>query len=296
MSILRTFKFIFNHPLVQDRKVAAYKRWLRWQLGSRINLGGSVVDFVGGTRLLAKPGMTGATGNIYCGLHECHDMAFVLHFLRKDDLFADVGANVGSYTVLASGAVGAETVSFEPVPSSFNHLIDNVYLNRLVDCVTALNVAVGSESGELEMMADQDTVNRVVNDEVYTGEKVKVSVLSLDEILDGRVPKLIKIDVEGYEAEVLRGARYTLGNPKLEAVLMELNGSGEAYGFDEDALNKLMIDQGFNICSYNALTRKLQIGKDMSWGTGNNLYVRNIKLAQKLLSSANRYDVIGMRL
>jgi hypothetical protein len=55
-----------------------------------------------------------------------------------------------------------------------------------------------------------------------------------------------------------------------------------------------MIDQGFNICSYNALTRKLQIGKDMNLGTGNNLYVRNIKLAQKLLSSANRYDVIGI--
>jgi FkbM family methyltransferase len=141
-------------------------------------------------------------------------------FLRKDDLFADIGANVGSYTVLASGAVGAQTISFEPVPSSFDHLIDNIYLNRLVDCVTALNVAVGSESGELEMMADQDTVNRVVNDDVYTGKKVKVSVLALDEILDGRVPKLIKIDVEGvYKADVLRGARHTLGDPRLETVL-----------------------------------------------------------------------------
>jgi hypothetical protein len=69
-----------------------------------------------------------------------------------------------------------------------------------------------------------------------------------------------------------------------------------SYGFDEQALSKLMIDLGFNICSYNALTRRLQIGKDMSWDTGNNLYVRNIKLAQILLSSANRYDVIGMRL
>jgi hypothetical protein len=69
-----------------------------------------------------------------------------------------------------------------------------------------------------------------------------------------------------------------------------------SYGFDEQALSKLMIDLGFNICSYNALTRKLQIGKDMNWGAGNNLYVRNIKLAQILLSSANRYDVIGMRL
>jgi hypothetical protein len=42
------------------------------------------------------------SGNIYAGLHEFGDMAFVLHFLRAGDLFADVGANIGSYTVLAS--------------------------------------------------------------------------------------------------------------------------------------------------------------------------------------------------
>lgn len=296
MSIFRTLRFIFNHPLTRNRRFAAYKRWLRWQLGSRINLGGSVVEFIGGTRLLAQPGMTGATGNIYCGLHECHDMGFVLHFLREGDLFLDVGANIGSYTVLASGAVGAETICFEPVPTSFQHLMDNIYLNRLVDRVTPLNVAVGSEAGELEMVADQDTVNRVVTDEVYSGAKVKVPVVTLDEILAGRVPKLIKMDVEGFETQVLRGAAHTLENSKLEAVLMELNGSGEAYGFDEQAVHRNMIDLGFKKCSYNALTRQLRIGADMSWYTGNNLYVRNPKLAQDLLSSAKLYTVIGIQL
>lgn len=297
MSIFRTFKLIFNHPLTRNKRFAAYKRWLRWQLGSRINLGGGgVVEFVGGTRLLAQPGMTGATGNIYCGLHECHDMGFVLHFLRKGDLFLDVGANIGSYTVLASGAVGAETISFEPVPKTFQHLLDNIYLNRLVDRVTPLNVAAGSEAGELEMMADRDTVNRVVTDKVYTGAKVKVPVVTLDEILAGRVPKLIKIDVEGFEALVLRGAAHTLGEPKLEAVLMELNGSGKAYGFDEQAIHQNMIDLGFKQCSYNILTRALEINTAASWYTGNNLYVRNPKWAQDLLLSAKRYAVIDMQL
>lgn len=296
MSIFRTFKLIFNHPLTRIRRVAAYKRWLRWQLGSRINLGGSAVEFVGGTRLLAQPGMTGATGNIYCGLHECHDMGFVLHFLRKGDLFLDVGANIGSYTVLASGAVGAETICFEPVPETFQHLLDNIYLNRLVDCVSPLNVAVGSEAGEIEMMSDQDTVNRVLSGGSYSGAKVKVPVVSLDEVLAGRVPKLIKIDVEGFEALVLRGAEHTLGDARLEAVLMELNGSGEAYGFDEQAIHQNMIDLGFEQSSYNVLTRELQTSTDVSWYTGNNLYVRNPKLAQDLLRSATHYSVIGIRL
>lgn len=295
MSIFQTFKIIFDHPLTRTKRVAAYKRWLRWQLGSRISLGGSVVNFVGGTKFLAQPGMTGATGNIYCGLHECHDMGFVLHFLRKGDLFLDVGANIGSYTVLASGAVGAETICFEPVPETFQHLLDNIYLNRLIDCVSPLNVAVGSEAGEVEMMSDQDTVNRVVSGGGYSGAKVKVPAVTLDEILAGRVPKLIKIDVEGFETLVLRGAEHTLGDARLEAVLMELNGSGEAYGFDEEAIHQNMIASGFKQCSYNALTRELKISTDVSW-TGNNLYVRDPKSAQDLVNSAQRYSVIGMQL
>ncbi len=59
--------------------------------------------------------MTGATGNIYAGLHEFDDMAFFLHLLRPEDMFADVGSNIGSYTILASGVVGAKSVAFEPV-------------------------------------------------------------------------------------------------------------------------------------------------------------------------------------
>ena len=55
----------------------------------------------------------GATGNLYVGLHEFEEMAFLLHFLRRGDLFADVDANVGSYTILAAVAVGTEAIAFE---------------------------------------------------------------------------------------------------------------------------------------------------------------------------------------
>ena len=55
--------------------------------------------------------MTGATQNIYCGLQEFEEMAFLLHFLRKDDLPLDIGANIGSYTILAASSVGARTMA-----------------------------------------------------------------------------------------------------------------------------------------------------------------------------------------
>ena len=73
--------------------------------------------------LIANAGMAGATGNIYVGLREFEDMAFLLHLLRPDDLFVDVGANIGSFTVLASGAVGARSLAIEPIERTFNILI-----------------------------------------------------------------------------------------------------------------------------------------------------------------------------
>jgi hypothetical protein len=80
-SFLRSLRFILGHPLNRGRRGAATVRYLRWQLGARLLPGAALVPFVNDTRLLATSGMTGATGNIYCGLAELEDMAFVLHVL-----------------------------------------------------------------------------------------------------------------------------------------------------------------------------------------------------------------------
>ena len=107
-SILSTFRFIATHPLSSKRPLRALCRYGRWQIESRLR---PEVEFrwIEGSKLIARNGMTGATGNIYCGLHEFTDMAFVLHLLRPDDLFVDVGANIGSYTVLASSVCEARS-------------------------------------------------------------------------------------------------------------------------------------------------------------------------------------------
>jgi Met-10+ like-protein len=88
--------------------------------------------------------MHGATGNIYCGLHEFAEMAFTLHLLRPGDLFADIGANVGSYTVLAAGVCGARVVAVEPGPAAGAALAKNIALNRLGDRVSVAAVALGT--------------------------------------------------------------------------------------------------------------------------------------------------------
>jgi hypothetical protein len=97
MSLAHTLRFIASHPLNRGRRLQSLIRFAKWQLGSRLVPGTVAYEWIHGARFSVKRGKAGLTGNIYTDLHEFPDMAFLLHVLRADDLFVDVGANVGSY-------------------------------------------------------------------------------------------------------------------------------------------------------------------------------------------------------
>ncbi len=217
-AIVNLAGYIAGHPLTRDRKLRAFGRLLRWQVESRLRRE-VVVPWVEGTRLAARRGMAGATGNIYCGLHEFEDMAFVLHFLRSGDLFADVGANIGSYTVLASGVRKARSLAFEPDPISFAALSRNIMLNQIDDLVQRRECALGSRRGSVGFTVGLDTVNHVAS--VKDAATRTVTLDTLDDACGGEPPNLIKLDVEGFESEVLGGAVETLKSSELRAVITE---------------------------------------------------------------------------
>lgn len=294
--MLKVLKGIARHPLTRDRPIAALWRFFAWQIATRLVSGSIAVPFVGNTRLLVHRGMTGATGNVYCGLHEFEDMALVIHALRPGDLFVDIGANIGSYTILAAGACGSGTLTIEPVPRTFAALMDNVRLNDLGGRVHARNIGLGDSSGTLTFTDDLDTVNHVVAPGESVGSTITVPVLSLDELALNLSPALIKIDVEGLETSVIAGAQSTLQQPSLLAVLMELNGSGARYGFDDSALHERMCALGFTPAMYDPRKRLLQKRPSGGDGTGNIVFVRRWEELQSRLTEAPRYIVAGAAL
>ena len=185
MTVSKKINIIFSainkHPLARKHRLTAYFKFFKWQLWQALFPGIRKVKFIGNTYLLANKGMTGATGNIYCGLHEFEDMALVLHFLRREDTFIDIGANVGSYTILASGVCGANTISFEPAPQTFLYLQNNVKINNIEHLVSLQNEAVGAEKGTLNFTSDLDTVNHVLStNETDNIKVIEVNVDTLD--------------------------------------------------------------------------------------------------------------------
>jgi FkbM family methyltransferase len=295
MSALSLLRFITGHPLNQGRMPQALWRALRWQLASHLATGDIVYPWVNGSKFLVRAGETGLTGNIYGGLMEYSDMAFVLHLLRPGDLFVDVGANVGSYTILACAVAGASGCAIEPVPATFGRLVENMRINHLDAAVQCVNVGIGSAPGTLRFSSDMDVGNRALADGEQRAGGIEVPATTLDAVLAGRSPRLVKIDVEGYEAAVVGGAAATLRDPGLLAVIMELNGSGAKYGFDEARIVEAMAGHGFQPFGYAPAERQLVAGAQAARATDNTIFVRDAETVRARLAGAAPFAVNGQR-
>ncbi len=274
MWIRTTWRALARHPLNKGQRIRAFRDWFTWQVSSHLAPGPVSVPFVNGSRMLVRPGMHAATANIYCGLYEFEDMAFVGHALRPGDLFVDVGANVGTYTILAA-SVGARPLSLEPVPSTYHDLQANVRHNGMESRVDRRNVGAGRASSRLRFTQNLGSMNRVAG----AGEEgLEVAVEPLDSLLAGSAARVIKIDVEGFEAEVLAGAGATLASPGLLGLIIER-------GVADDEVRRTMMTAGFSMCAYDPLHRRLTVLEAVPT-TPNILYVRDVLLAQSLVASA----------
>ncbi|WP_205647883.1 FkbM family methyltransferase [Acuticoccus yangtzensis] len=238
------------------------------------------MPWIEGAKLVVRRGMTGATGNIYCGLHEFADMAFVLHMLRPGDLFVDAGANIGSYTVLSSRVAGAKTLAIEPDPDTMKSLARNVAVNGINDRVEQVQCALGAAEGTISFTVGRDTTNRVAQPDEDNVQAVPVA--RLDTLLAGRAPVLVKMDVEGYEAEVLSGARTMLADPTLLAVESEA---------ESPQVEAIFAEAGFVRRHYNPLSRTFDTAH--VGAGGNALFVRDEAACLARVRSAPKRRILG---
>ena len=167
------------------------------------------------------------------GTFELAELNFVSQYLRPGERAIDIGANVGIFSVVMGATVGAhgEVFSFEPVPSNVVRLEKNLRKNGLSN-VKVFPLALGALDGEMRMHMATDPAYpsfREVQGGFGSGAEVLIQVRSLDGIweeLGCPDIALVKIDVEGSEADVLRGATRFLTTCR-PTLLVEANSVGE---------------------------------------------------------------------
>ncbi len=285
-ELWRLLHYWKNHPLASRNLFGTVERFIRWQVGSRFVNYPLIVPWIGGATLAMERGMTGATMNYYCGLHEFTEMAFLLHFLRPEDLFLDIGANVGSYSVLASGVCKAHSLAVEPVPSTHARLLRNIALNELSDLVVPCRTALGSQSGMIQFTADNDTMNRVAPSG-YQGGVIEVPVTTIDGLLIGFPSSIFwKVDVEGYEDQVFEGAGQAITEPSLKVLLLE--SSPLAVTAKLEAI-------GFSPYLYEPFSRTLSRIRSPE-GATNCLWIRDLEFVSFRLRKADAFRVLDMHI
>ncbi|NOQ29827.1 MAG: FkbM family methyltransferase [Helicobacteraceae bacterium] len=290
----KILKFIYTHPLNKNNKIKSLLRFIKWQISSRLWKGAFIYDWINDSKLIIENGMTGATGNIYVGLMEYEDMSFLLHYLSKSDTFFDIGANVGVYSILASKVKNVKTISIEPLPDTYEKLKDNIKINRLSN-IKYENIGLSDKKSKLYFTIDKDTMNSVaINSDENTKE---VYVDTLDNLAERYiVPSVIKIDVEGYETNVLSGAHNVLKNKNCKILIIELNNSGLKYGYNDSDIHTNLLSYGFQSYTYNPFSR--QLVKLDSYGYHNTIYIKSdyLNVVQKKVSESDFFSINGMKI
>jgi FkbM family methyltransferase len=178
------------------------------------------------------------------------ELVYLQRLLSSGNVFIDVGANMGIYTLVASRLVGetGRVIAFEPSAQSFPLLRKNIALNSLTN-VLAFPVAISHETGRTKLYHGPDPVcNSLGMDPSWDGDAEDVVTDSLDNMLQKasleRVD-VMKIDVEGAEEFVLRGALKVVKSTR-PVIIFEINpGACKCLGLSPHGVPKLLQSLGY---------------------------------------------------
>ncbi|NJO90457.1 MAG: FkbM family methyltransferase [Chloroflexia bacterium] len=170
------------------------------------------------------------------GVYERGTIYFMQNFLSKNDIFIDAGANIGLMTCYASKLVGDKgTVhSFEPHPKTFEKLTENCLLNKCKN-TTILNYGLGSsiEYKEIYNLPQiRGAASFVRKGGMVLENNDKQKIIDLDSYLVNiKHPsiKMLKVDVEGWELEVLKGAKKLLSGNEAPIIIIEYSTTHPPY-------------------------------------------------------------------
>jgi FkbM family methyltransferase len=202
--------------------LVGYPLLLGWQNGWLPKPAGNATALLRDGRLLQCQLADRTQRTMYFDLFEPGETRLLRKLLDSGDTFIDVGAHIGWFTTVAARSVGAvgQVIACEPYPSNTAMLKRNLARN---DCsnVRVVEAALGSQRGTITLATAGDSGGVTALDWARDG-RVEVPMMTLDDIAgDMAAVAFIKVDVEGWEAHVLRGGERTL--QQTEYVLIEIN-------------------------------------------------------------------------
>ncbi len=204
---------------------------------------------------------------IYVDNFEAQERQFVNMFLRPGDIFVDIGANIGLFTLIAAQRVGktGKVYSFEPGIKAFERLQINVQLNQ-VSNTCCYQIALSDRSGKAVMYIANDnrdawnSLSKPLSSESAFIENIET--ITFDEFVEknqltGKVT-MVKIDVEGWESHVLSGGVGTFSRPDAPVLQVEFTEeNARQAGTSCRNLYEQLVGLGYTLFTYDKQSNSL---------------------------------------
>jgi FkbM family methyltransferase len=216
-------------------------------------------DFDGNLRIRIDRSAYLGSGIYWMGFNSHTELVVCERLLRPDSVFIDVGANQGEFTLFAAKRVPrGRVVACEPMPQLYEQLRGNLALNKCAN-VTALNCGCGDVAGERELYTSRvDALNQSHNEglaSIFASARrdtavARISVRTLDDIaaeLNLERVDLIKVDVEGAEFQVVRGAAQLIERHKPALVLEVSESAFAAAGYTKSEFYGYLRARGYEL-------------------------------------------------
>jgi len=204
---------------------------------------------------------------IFGGDFEKDEITFLKKYLRKGDVFIDVGANIGLFSLIASSVIGetGRVISFEPTSKTFNRFLENIQINHFSN-IEAHQVAISNTIGEAKLNIASDgfdawnslgipSAGKVIENETvktYTLDSFFKTKKEIEKI------SLIKIDVEGWEIPVIEGAVKLCSKLDAPNLIVEFTDSNAINcGYSCTDLYNLLVEYGYKLYTYDDASNNL---------------------------------------
>jgi FkbM family methyltransferase len=291
----RRLEVLRNQPVARHQPIKVLLRfanaeiinaWLRYPF---------IVSHEFGALLIVEKGHHATRSHYFFGLQDFVDELFAIHFLREDELFIDIGANLGIFSIMVAAATRARVIAVEPSPSSSRVFKRHIALNDLMDRITVVEACAGDSNVAAFIKNTVDMDNFIVLASTDSQpDMARIPMIRIDDVVDGTIPSVMKMDVEGFEMQALKGATRLLDSQNLQAITVEISDLSNRFGVSPEETHKFIASFGFTTVTYDPLTRELSAvapadrSRRMTLYNYKTIFVRNLEEARRRLSSAPR--------
>ena len=252
--------FLYKHPYNIQRPFFAFFRWVLWKLIQSLQFKQLKIKVWGNRFLYLNYDSFQSMWVMYNWIVDWEEFQLIEHYVEKNDVLFDIGTNMGFYTVWMSRFINqnGKIHCFEPDKLNYSRLQANISLNKIKSLIKTNRYAVSDFNGWLKFTEDRDGENHISNNALES--TVEVQSIALDTYLEIQGIQHIaymKIDVEGFELQVLKGAREILENKKVDIIQLEINQQLNNAGTKVSDLLFFLKNYGYNLYSYEPVSRCL---------------------------------------